>query len=91
MTVVFLIAPSGFLLWALPCLSMGPCLTVVFLTFIVLAHGGYFFPSFPGVPMVIGLSWAPLVARTSVLPSGAAGRRWRCGGETSWAGGTKHR
>ena len=37
LTVVFLTAPLGFLLWALPCLSTGPRLTVVFLTFSMLA------------------------------------------------------
>ena len=40
LTVVFLTVPLGFLLWALPCLSIGRHLTVVFLIFNVLAQGG---------------------------------------------------
>ena len=40
LTVVFLTALLGFLLWALPCLSTGTHLTVVFLNFSVLAQGG---------------------------------------------------
>ena len=41
LTVVFLTAPLGFLLWALPCPSSGPGMAVVFLTFSVCLHKGW--------------------------------------------------
>ena len=40
LTVVFLTAPLGFLLWALPCLSTGPRLTVIFLMAVCLRKRG---------------------------------------------------
>ena len=40
LTILFPTALLGFLLWALPCVSNGTRLTVVFLTFSVLAQGG---------------------------------------------------
>ena len=40
LTIVFLTAPLGFLLWALPCLSTGLPLAVIFRTFSMLAQGG---------------------------------------------------
>ena len=57
---VFLTAPLGCLLWTLPCLSTGPRLTVVFLTFSVLAQrgGGYAF---------LGLIWGSVMHRGAFL------------------------